>query len=53
MRFRLNGETRPSELGKKRGFPTLKDIVEFIERRAEAANDSMFRRVGEASKSFQ
>ena len=30
-----------------RGFPNLKDLVEFIERRAEAANDPVFGKVGE------
>ena len=34
-----------------RGFPNLKDLVDFIERRAEAANDPVFGRVGETSKS--
>ena len=32
-----------------RGFPNLKDLADFIERRAEAANDSVFRRVNEMS----
>ena len=36
-----------------RGFPDLKDLVEFIERRAEAANDPVFGRVGETSKSVR
>ncbi|KAK2561822.1 hypothetical protein P5673_015209 [Acropora cervicornis] len=30
----------------RRGFPNLKDLVDFIERRAEAANDPVFGRVG-------
>ncbi|XP_015765626.1 PREDICTED: uncharacterized protein LOC107344483 [Acropora digitifera] len=34
----------------RRGFPNLKDLVDFIERRAEAANDPAFGRVGETSK---
>ena len=34
-----------------RGFPNLKDLVDFIERRAEAANDPVFGRIGETSKS--
>ena len=34
-----------------RGSPNLKDLVEFIERRAEASNDPVFGRVGEMSKS--
>ncbi|XP_044170564.1 uncharacterized protein LOC122954581 [Acropora millepora] len=34
----------------RRGFPNLKDLVDFIERRAEAANDPVFGRVGEPSK---
>ena len=34
----------------RRGFPNLKDLVDFIERRAEAANDPVFGRVGETSK---
>ena len=34
----------------RRGFPNLKDLVDFIERRAEAANDPVFGRVGEMSK---
>ena len=34
-----------------RGFPKLKDLVDFIERRAEAANGPMFGRIGETSKS--
>ncbi|XP_044164408.1 uncharacterized protein LOC122948521 [Acropora millepora] len=34
----------------RRGFPNLKDLVDFIERRAKAANDPVFGRVGETSK---
>ena len=34
----------------RRGFPNLKDRVDFIDRRAEAANDPVFGRVGETSK---
>ena len=34
-----------------RGFPNLKDLVDFIERRAEAANDPVFGRIGETTKS--
>ena len=34
-----------------RGFPNLKDLVDFIEWRAEAANDPVFGRIGETSKS--
>ena len=30
-----------------RGFPNLKDLVDFIEQRAEAANDLVFGRIGE------
>ena len=32
------------------GFPNLKDLVDLIERRAEAANDPVFGRVDETSK---
>ena len=31
----------------RRGFPNLKDLVDFIVRRAEAANDPVFGRVGD------
>ena len=34
-----------------RGFPNLKDLVNFIEQGAKAANDAVFGRVGEMSKS--
>ena len=34
----------------RRGFPNLKDLVDFIERRAEGANDPVFGRVGKTSK---
>ena len=37
-------------LRESRGFPNLKDLVDFTERRAEAANDPVFWRVGETSK---
>ena len=32
--------------------PSLKKLVEVIERRAEAANDSIFRKVGEVNRNF-
>ena len=32
--------------------PSLKELVEFIERRAEAANDPIFGKVGEVNKNF-
>ena len=35
----------------RRGFPNLNDLVYFIERRAEAANDPVFGKVGETGKS--
>ena len=34
-----------------RGFPNLKDLVEFIERLAEAANDAVFGNGDETSRS--
>ena len=37
----------------REGFPTLEDLVMFIERRAEAANDPVFGRVGEMKQFFQ
>ena len=37
----------------RKGFPTLEDLVMFIERRAEAANDPVFGRVGERKQFFQ
>ena len=37
----------------RKGFPTLEDLVMFIERRAEAANDPVFGRVGETKQFFQ
>ena len=37
----------------RKGFPTLEDLVLFIERRAEAANDPLFRRVEETKQFFQ
>ena len=33
-------------------FPSLKELVEFIERRAEAVNDPIFGKVGTVSRSF-
>ena len=33
-------------------FPSLEELVEFIDRRAEAANDPIFGKVGEVSRSF-
>lgn len=36
----------------RKGFPTLEDLVEFFERRPEAANDLVFGRVGETKKLF-
>ena len=36
-----------------KGFLTLEDLVMFIERRAEAANDPAFGRVGETKQFFQ
>ena len=42
---------RRSSADKERwNFPSLKDLVEFIERRAYAANDPVFGRAGETSK---
>ena len=37
----------------RKGFPTLEDLMMFIERRAEAANDPVFGRVGETKQFFQ
>ena len=37
----------------RKGFLTLEDLVMFIERRAEAANDPVFGRVGETKQFFQ
>jgi len=37
----------------RKGFPTLEDLEVFIERRAGAANDPVFRRVGEVKQIFQ
>ena len=37
----------------RKGFPTLEDLMVFIERRAEAANDPVFRRVEETKQFFQ
>ena len=37
----------------RKGCPTLEDLVMFIERRAEAANDSVFGKVGETKQFFQ
>lgn len=37
----------------RKGFPTLEDLVVFIERRAEAANDPVFGRAGETKQFFQ
>ena len=37
----------------RKGFPTLEDLVMFIARRAEAANDPVFGRVGETKQFFQ
>ena len=37
----------------RKGFPTLEDLVMFIERRAEAANDPVFGKVGETKQFFQ
>ena len=34
-----------------RGFPNLKDLVEFIERRAEAGSHPVFGKIGETSRS--
>ena len=39
------------QIRESRESPDLKDLVEFSERRAEAANDPVFGRVGEMSKS--
>ena len=37
----------------RKGFPTLEDLMVFIERRAEAANDPVFRRVKDTKQFFQ
>ena len=37
----------------RKGFPTLEDLVVFIKRRTEAANDPVFGRVGETKQFFQ
>ena len=37
----------------RKGFPTLEELVMFIERRAEAANDPVFGKVGETKQFFQ
>ena len=37
----------------RKGFPTLEDLVMFIERRGEVANDPVFGRVGETKQFFQ
>ena len=40
-------ENEALKVREREGFPTLEDLVEIFERRAEAANDPDFRRVGE------
>ena len=37
----------------RNGFPTLEDLVMLLGRRAEAANDPVFGRVGETKQFFQ
>lgn len=37
---------------RNRGFPSLKELVEFIERQAEAANDPIFGKLGEVNRNF-
>ena len=37
----------------RKAFPTLEDLVVFIKRRTEAANDPVFGRVGETKQFFQ
>ena len=39
-------------ISERKGFPTLKDLVEFIKSRTEAANDLIFGRVGETKQFF-
>ena len=48
LQFKWRDETL--SIRESKGFPTLKDLVEFIERRAEAANDPIFERVGETKQ---
>ena len=48
--FQLKWRDEALRIREKGRFPSLKDLVEFIERRADAANDPVFGRVGETRK---
>ena len=46
-------ELEKERIRERNGFPTLEDLVMLLERRAEAANDPVFGRVGETKQFFQ
>ena len=48
--FQLKWRDEAQRIREGGRFPSLKDLVKFIERRAEAANDPVFGRVGETNK---
>ena len=51
--LQLKWKDEALRIRESRGFPNLKDLAELIERRAEAANDPVFRSAGETSKSVR
>ena len=51
MHGTLSGRDEALRIREGRGFPNLRDLVDFIERQAEAPNDPVFGRVGDTSKS--
>ena len=50
MSLQVKWRDEALRIRESRGFLNLKDLVDFIERQAEAANDPVFGRVGETSK---
>ena len=50
--LQVNWRDEPQRIREKGGFPSLQELVEFIERRAEAANDPIFGKVGEVNRNF-
>lgn len=50
--LQIKWKDEPLKIKERRGFPCLEDLVEFFERRAEAANDPVFGRVGETKQLF-